>query len=189
MMRLHDNIPVVEMPDGRSALADTGFNGVDIIVSRDPTPVSIGDRVFQPTITSVDLAGIGRAIGAAELDMLIGAGVLREGFSADLRKGTFTFVATEARPDEKVVAVLPYTQPASNVALSPFIEFEIGGEWVSGIFDTGAPYSLWKRRSSDPQRSAEVKRTDFSRTTAVERPLIRFQRPTRPMPMVDRTAR
>jgi hypothetical protein len=60
-----------------------------------------------------------------------------------------------------VLAVLPYTPPEDGPIRSPVVEFEIGGERTLGVFDTGAPYSLWKFRSAERDRLAEVKRTDF----------------------------
>ena len=93
--------------------------------------------------------------------MLIGASLLSEGFTADLRNRKFIFAATDALPNEEVLAVLPYTTPEDGPIRSPVVEFEIGGEKILGVFDTGAPYSLWKFRSEEPGHLAEVKRTDF----------------------------
>ncbi len=161
MMELHDNLPVIELPDGRRAIVDTGFSGAEILSSGDLRPVDVNGRFIHPTISDLDLDGIGREIGAPRLDLLIGAAVLYEGFTVDLRNRSFVFAVEDPLPDEEVVAVLPYSRPYSGAILSPAVELGIGDEKVSAVFDTGAPYSLWKRRAAEPDRPAEVTRTDF----------------------------
>ena len=181
MLELFDNLPVIELPDGRRALVDTGCNGAEILTAAIGAPVMINNNAIEPTVASVDLGGIGEAIGVPGLDMLIGASLLGEGFTADLRNGTFTFAATNALPNEEVLVVLPYTTPEDGPICSPVVEFEIGGERTRGVFDTGAPYSLWKFRSAESNRLAEINRTDFYIDSSGQ--LIRFPVMMRTEPM------
>jgi len=161
MLELFDNLLVIELPDGRRALVDTGCSGPEILTEASGAPVEINGNVIVPTAAVVDLEGIREAIGAPRLDMLIGARLLSAGFTADLQNRTFTFAAINALPNEKLLGVLPYSTPADGPICSPVVELEIGGEKVAGVFDTGAPYSLWKFRSAERHRLAQVKRTDF----------------------------
>jgi len=161
MLRTVDGMPVLEFPDGRTALADTGFSGLEILSNEPSGPVYINGREIQPVVHPVDLQGIAQQIGLEKLDLLIGSSLLHEGFSADFRGETFEFEASPRRMGEELVLALPYRRPDSGMISSPWVEFEIGGERVSAVFDTGAPYSLWKHRASEPDRAAEVKRTDF----------------------------
>ena len=161
MMKLHDNVPVIEFPDGRRAIVDTGFSGTEILSTGDLRPVDINGRDIHPTISGLDLDAIAVEIGADRLDLLIGAAVLYEGFTADLRNGSFVFSVESPLPDEEVAAVLPYSRPNSGPILSPVVELQIGDEKVTAVFDTGAPYSIWKRRAAEPDRPAHVARSDF----------------------------
>ena len=161
MMKLHDNGPVIEFPDGRRAIVDTGFSGTEILSTGDLRPVDINDRDIRPAISGLDLDGIAGEIGADRLDLLIGAAVLHEGFTVDLRNGSFVFSVESPLPDEEVAAVLPYSRRNSGPILSPVVELQIGDEKVTAVFDTGAPYSIWKRRAAEPDRPAHVARSDF----------------------------
>jgi hypothetical protein len=78
MLRFHDKLPVLTLPDGRLALADTGCNGAELVTNREQAPVSVNGRSIQPTVTSVDLDGIAMAIGAPNLGMLVGVNLLHE---------------------------------------------------------------------------------------------------------------
>src|SRR5919109_1491142 len=161
MMKTFDEIPVVTMPDGRKALIDLGASGLDIITTGDSDPVVIGDAVISPLEVPVDLAGIGRKIGAPRLDLLIGTNVLYRGFTADFRNESFEFAVLPASADEELAATLPYVRPTSGLLDCPLVKVEISGEEINAIFDTGAPYSLFRRRSVEPDRPAHVHRTDF----------------------------
>lgn len=161
MMEICDNMPVAVLPDGRRALIDTGCNAGDILSDRRSAPVPIGGKLIRPTVSSIDLDGIARRVGAVRLDMLIGASLLYEGFTVDLRNQIFDFETTDCSSDEEIAVVLPYIGPESSSFVSPVVEFEISGEKVEGIFDTGAPYSLWKLRAAEPNRPVESARTDF----------------------------
>lgn len=161
MLRTVDRMPVIEFPDGRTGLVDTGFSGLEILANEQSDPVRINDRAIEPVVYPVDLKGIAREIGVERLDLLIGSSLLHEGFTADFEGQTFEFEASPRRPDEELALALPYTRPEARMISSPWVEFEIGGERVSAVFDTGAPYSLWKHRALEPDRPAEVKRTDF----------------------------
>jgi hypothetical protein len=175
MLKLYDNIPVLELPDGRRALADTGCSGADVLMAAGGSPVTIDGRVFEPVHAPVDLDGIAREIGAPGIDMLLGANLLHEGFTADLCNGTFEFSVSEERACEELIAAIPYTRPGSGLLCSPLVKFEISGVDVTGVFDTGAPYSLWKHRYSEPERPARVKRRDFHVATGgklVEFPVV-----------------
>jgi hypothetical protein len=161
MMKLHDNVPVLELPDGRRAVADTGCSGADILANVDSGPLNVNGNEVHLTVAPVDLRAIARGIGAERVDLLIGTSLLYEGFTVDLRNGTFEFSATNLLPDEEIAAVLPYARPNSGAVQSPIVELEVGTEKVSGVFDTGAAYSLWKLRSAEPNRPAESNRRDF----------------------------
>ena len=124
-------------------------------------PVAIDGIEHAPVVAPVDLAGIARRIGLPRLDMLIGANLLYGGFSADLQHGTFEFGVHEALPDEELAASLPFTRPKSGLMDSPVVEIEISGQRVTGVFDTGAPYTLWGRRESGSEYPTAATRTDF----------------------------
>ena len=161
MLRTIDRMPVIEFPDGRTGLVDTGFSGVEILANEQSDPVCINDRAIEPVVYPVDLKGIAQEIGVERLDLLIGSSLLHKGFTADFEKQTFVFEARPRRRDEELALSLPYTRPEAGMISSPFVELEIGGQKVNAVFDTGAPYSLWKHRASEPDRPAEVRRTDF----------------------------
>lgn len=172
MLEQFDRLPVIELPDGRRALIDTGCNGAKIMTEASEASVMVNGQAILPSPTALDLTGIATSIGAPRLDMLIGASLLNEGFTADLHNGTFDFFVTDPLPNEEVLAALPYTTSTDGSICSPVVEIEIGGEKVAGIFDTGAPYSLWKFRSEEPGRSARINRTDFHIGSGCE--LVRF---------------
>ena len=160
MMRQHDRMPVLTLPDGRLALADTGCSGADI-VANSTRYVEINGIEHSPVVAPVDLAGIARRIGLPRLDMLVGANLLFGGFTADLRHGTFEFGVHEPLPDEELAVSLPYTRPASGMLDSPVVEIEVSGQRVTGVFDTGAPYTLWGRREPGSDCLTAASRTDF----------------------------
>lgn len=161
VMKLYDNLPVLELADGRRALADTGFSGEDILTYRDTAPVEIHGRTIQPTVGTLDLDAIAHKIGAPRLDMLIGAKLLQKGFTLDLKNETFEFAVAEEQVDDQLAAALPLKQSESSGLLWPVIEVEIGGEKKSCVFDTGAAYSLWKFRHADGNPPVTIARSDF----------------------------
>ena len=138
MLELFDNLPVIELPDGRRALVDTGCNGAGILTEAGGAPVVINGNAVEPTASVVDLKGIAKAIGAPGLDMLIGASLLSEGFTVDLENGAFTFGATGPLPNQEVLAVLPYSNPKWHKSGIKGVPAMVGGMYPgassSGLF-------------------------------------------------------
>ena len=160
-LAIRDNLPVLELPDGRCALADTGCCVVEAIARAESGPVTLGDRVLHPVEAGIDLSAIARKIRAPRIDLLIGAPALKDGFSIDLDGRTFDFAATSIRADEEEIASLRWKSPELTGLLPPIVEVDIGGARRDAVFDTGAAFTLWKMRAAEPARAAQHTRDDF----------------------------
>ncbi|GEM_PF-4302182 len=161
MLELYDNLPVLTLPCGRRALTDTGLYGVHALSPADPTPVEIEGRRIHPTVAPIDLAGIAQRIGAPTLDLLIGVGALRDGFTIDLEGGQFELDVRDEGPRDELVGSLELVPNESGGLSSPTVEVRIGDARATGIFDTGAAYSLWRHRDGSDRAEARVVRSDF----------------------------